>query len=101
MITKKEFEAAMLIVNQYCSQQLKIALEKSESLKVNEIGCRVKLSEWGILQKRNKKSINLTGTVIQYRQWMHYKNDGIATVKWDTIEKPQSFHISHLEILKS
>jgi hypothetical protein len=96
MITKQQFRDAMVIVETYCSQLHKAHVIGSA---VNEVGCRVKLSSWG-LEMQGKRKSKLVGTVVDYIQWMHYKNDGTVTVKWDGISKPDSMHISQIEALK-
>jgi len=91
MITKQQFIDAMVIIETYCSQ-----LHKKHDCAVNEVGCRVKLSSWG-LEMQGKRKSKLVGTVVDFSQWMHYKNDGTVIVKWDGISKPDSMHISHIE----
>lgn len=86
----------MVIVESYCWQ---IINRKIVTNSVKEIGCRVKLSDWG-LQMQGKGKKKLIGTVVEFDQWMHYENDGTITVKWDGIAKPSSMHISQVEIIK-
>ena len=61
MITKKEFEAAMVIVNDYCDQ---IAKKKYVAENANEVGCRVKLSAWG---RKMQRPHNKEGMVEKFR----------------------------------
>lgn len=96
MITQKQFEEALFICEAYCSQINKLNLK---AVKVNEVGCRVKLSSWG-LEMQGKSKKKLVGTVVSFKQWMSFKNDGTVTVKWDGVCKPSSMHISQIEVLK-
>jgi len=95
--TKQQFRDAMVIVESYCSQLHKAHVIGSA---VNEIGCRVKLSAWGLEMQGNQKS-KLVGMVVDYSQWLGYKNDGTVTVKWDGISKPVSMHVSQIEALNN
>jgi hypothetical protein len=96
MITKQQMREALTLIAGYTEQLHKANVTSSA---VNQPGCRVKLSSWGLeMQGKNKKK--QFGTVIDFRQWMHFKDDGIVTVKWDGISKPDSMHISQIEAVK-
>ena len=90
-VTKQQFRDAMVIVETYCNQIPKSAINDKR-----EIGCRVKLSAYGI-EMQGKSKAKLVGTVVDWRQWMHYQNQGTVTVKWDGVSKPSSMDISQIE----
>ncbi len=85
----------MVIIGKYTDQLHKANIT---SIGVTEIGCRVRLSKWG-LEMQGKRKAKLVGTVLDFSQWMHYENQGIVTVKWDGISKPDSMDVSQIEIL--
>ena len=94
-VSIQQFRDAMVIVETYCNQIPK----KYSAKQKTEIGCRVKLSAWGIEMQGKSKS-KLVGTVVDWRQWMHYPNQGTVTVKWDGVAKPSSMDISQIDTLK-
>ena len=97
MITAKQFREAMVIVENYCDQVL---LSKTPVVpQTHEIGCRVKLNEFGIKMQGKRKS-KLTGTVVYWLDWHSTETfkDGLVTVKWDGIKKPVSMHVGQVEI---
>lgn len=96
MITKQQMREALTVIERYTEQLHKANVTSSS---VNQPGCRVKLSAWGLEMQGKNKNMQV-GTVIDFSQWMQYKNDGTVTVKWDGISKPDSMHISQVEALK-
>lgn len=94
MITKQQFRDALLIVEKYCNQ---IKKTPAIILQTCDVGCRVKLSKYGLIAQGNRKS-KLIGTVVDYYPWIfNPKTDGLVTVKWDSIKIPDSMHISQIE----
>lgn len=92
MITQSEYQEALQKVMDY-------AIVKQQYAKTpSDVGCRVKLSTWGIeMQGKSKKKS--AGTILAWTPWMNYPNDGTVTVKWDKISKPEDMHISHVELI--
>lgn len=90
-VTKAEFRAAMIIVENYCMQ-----VETKPALKIHEIGCRVRLSAFG---RKMQRPHNRKGVVVDWLEW-HGKEDGVVTVKWEGLKRPQSMHISQVEPIK-
>ena len=94
MITEKQFKDAMSIIESYCSQVHKLNKKISST---TEVGCRVKLSSWGLEMQGNQKK-NLVGTVLDYLPYVHI-TDGTVIVKWDRVKKPDYMHISQIEAI--
>lgn len=93
MVSDIEYQEALTKVMGYVSEKTPLAKAP------NQIGCKVKLSAFGLeMQGNNKKK--LRGVVIAWRQWMHYPNDGTVTVKWDTKNKPEDMHLHQVEVSK-
>lgn len=94
MITKKKFQEALAICEQYCMQ---IEAAKQPVTR-STIGARVKLSAFG-LEMQGKRKQHWRGTVVDYLPWI-YPNQGSVTVKWDHIKKPDGMHESQVEPVK-
>lgn len=92
-MTKKEYEAALVKVIEYANEQ------SSDTTSPKEVGCRVKLTDWGI-KMNDGRGAKQVGTVLDYLPWMDFPNDGTVTVKWDGKNKPESMHISHVQAIK-
>jgi|GEM_PF-5218071 len=91
MVTKEEFRKAMVVVESYCGQ-----VGKKKNAETNEIGCRVKLSEWG-LEMQGKRNRGKRGIVVDFSEGVINKiRDGTVTVKWDGVSKPSQMHISQV-----
>lgn len=84
MISLQQFRDAMVIVEAYSAQVLVKA-----NIQPNQIGCRVILSAFG---KTTQKQHNKIGTVVDYLSWTS-NTDGLVTVKWDGVKKPEIMHI--------
>lgn len=99
-VTQKEFREAMVIVETYC-EQLHKAHVTSSAGNTDVVGSRVKLSAWGI-EMQGKRKAKLIGTVVDWLDWHSTPTfkDGLTTVKWDGKAKPDTMHISHLEVVK-
>lgn len=94
-ISRKQFRDAMVIVETYCSQ----VQAKAQSKGKHDIGCRVKLSKWGIEMQGNRKK-KLVGKVVTFSEGAVNKiTDGCVVIKWDGRKKPDSMHISQIEEL--
>ena len=95
MITKKQVNEALQLLADYAQQ-----LETRTHVKLkHEIGCRVRLSEYGIKMQGARKK-KLKGTVIKYLPYMmNPTSDGIVYVKWDGVSKPDAMHICQIEPL--
>jgi hypothetical protein len=89
-ITKKQYLEAMSIVTQYCFQ-----IQENQSADVSTIGCRVKLSAWG-LQAQGTRLKKRRGKIIDYIPWI-YPNQGSVIVLWDGKKKPDGMHESQVE----
>lgn len=96
MITSQEFRDAMVIVESYIEQLHKANAGRSFK-RVNEIGCKVKLNEFGI-QMQGKHKTKLVGIVIDWFNWHTTPTfiDGIVTVKWEGTNRPDTMHASQL-----
>jgi hypothetical protein len=90
----------MMIVDKYCEQILETHII-SDSAQPNEIGCRVRLSAYGI-EMQGKRKAKLIGTVVDWINWCSTPTfkDGLSTVKWDGKSKPETMHCSQLETIK-
>lgn len=88
-MNEREYKAMLAKVMEYANKKGLVAKFP------NEIGCKVKLSDFGI-EMQGKDKRKLSGIVIDWRQWMHFPNDGTVTVKWDKISKPQDMHVSQV-----
>jgi len=95
MISKQEFRDAMVIVETYCDQIQNNKQLNAVKKSANEIGCIVKLSAYG---KEIQKPHSKTGTVVDWLEW-HSDKDGLITVKWDGVAKPDTMHISQVELV--
>ena len=94
MITKNQFREAMIIVETYCNQ-----IENGNG-PCHIIGCPVQLSEYGIrINKENKGKIPKIGKVVDWLEW-HSLTDGLVTIKWEGVKKPDIRHISQVEAIK-
>ena len=98
MISKDRFREAMEIVKKYTAQLTPI---KGNPKHPTEIGCKVKLSKWG-LEMQGKRKAKIKGVVIDYLPWiMNPGIDGIVTVKWIGLNKPDDMHISQIKNISS
>jgi hypothetical protein len=91
MISLKQFRDAMVIVETYSAQ-----VSAKANVQPNQIGCRVVLSKFG---KTMQKPHNKIGTVVDYLSWTS-NTDGLVTVKWDGVKKPDVMHVSQVEKAK-
>lgn len=91
-VTVKQFQDAMTIVKTYCAQ-----IQPSPDLQAHEVGCRVKLSPYGLETQGNYRH---QGTVMDYFPWQGRTTDGIVTVLWDDRKVPQDMHITQVEPIK-
>lgn len=91
-MTKQEYEVYLKKVMDYATDQTPVAKTRED------IGCRVKLSQFGITMQGNDKR-KKAGTVLSFDRWMNFKDDGTVTVKWDGISKPIDMHVTQVERL--
>lgn len=89
MPTIEQFREAMIIVQKYCD-----SINPLYSGMTNQIGCIVKLSSFG-KSNLTKEYWNKNGTVVDWLEW-HSPNDGLVTIKFDTIKKPVVMHIHNV-----
>jgi len=95
MITAQQFREAMAIVEAYCQQKNSVGIKKP-----HEIGCRVKLSEFGLVMQGNWNR-KKRGKVVDFLKGaINHFSDATICVKWDGIKKPQYMHISQVEAIK-
>lgn len=95
-LTVKEFRQAMIIVETYCDQVYKL----KNNIGCWETGAVVRLSKYGKEMQR-PRSHNKIGKVVDYLEWSpHSKTDGLVTVKWEGVKKPDTMHISQVELTK-
>jgi hypothetical protein len=89
MISKEQFKDALRVIESY-EKQVRDSLPKE----THEVGCRVKLSEWGIEMQGNNTS---KGTVIEVVRGAVCKlTDATVLIKWDDIPVPDWMHIDHI-----
>lgn len=96
MITKQEVEIALQLIADYEHQLQQAAVRSCTA--ANQIGSRVKYSKYG-KENEPKPNHNRKGTVVQWLKWCS-ETDGLVWVKWDGVAKPETMHISHIELLK-
>ena len=82
----------MTLVENYCEQIYK----RANNIGCWEIGAVVRLSKHG---RDMQKPHNKIGKVVDWREW-YSKTDGLVTVKWDSVKKPVTMHISQVELVK-
>jgi hypothetical protein len=98
MISKAQVNEALKLLADY-AQQLEDARAKTK--RAHEIGCRVRLSEYGIKMQGARKK-KLRGTVIKYLpSVLNPTTDGVVYVKWDSVPSPDAMHISQIEPIKN
>lgn len=91
--TREQFRNALVIVEAYCDQIIKARQGKQ----INEVGCVVKLSSWGLEMQGKRKHV-LKGTVVDWLDgYTKSLRDGTVCVKWDGKKKPEWMHSSHLD----
>ena len=94
MITKKQLNDALELIADY-EQQLRQAHVTSSA--AWQVGCRVKLSKWG-LEMQGKQKSKLRGTVIEVLEGAVQKTtDSTVCMKWEGISKPHWMHVSQVE----
>jgi hypothetical protein len=71
---------------------------KSKIKRPNQKGCKVKLSSFGIEMQGAAKA-KLIGEVVGFLNWCSTPTylDGLATVKWEGIAKPDTMHVNQIE----
>lgn len=92
MVTKAQYEAALKVINDYAVQQAN--KRDIKSLQPHDIGCRVKLSAFG-LEMQGAQLKSRRGTVIDFSAGqVNHLSDGTVLVKWDNVAEAQWMHIS-------
>lgn len=92
-MTNKEYTVALEKVMAYANEKAPLATTNTS------IGAKVTLSDWGI-EMQGKSKRKRVGIVIGWLQWMNFPNDGLVTVKWEGIGKPQDMHCSQVKLIK-
>lgn len=94
-VSLNEFRKAMIIVESYYDQIVSIHAKSAK-----QIGCLVILSQYGKeVDKDNEcKNIKRQGKIIDWLDWCSTPTceDGLVTIKWDGILKPETRHISQV-----
>ena len=94
-VTVEQFRNALVIIERYNEQ---IAGRRCRSEK--QIGCLVSLSSYGkeVDKDNNDKRKKIKGKVIDWLDWCSTPTfeDGLVTIKWEGISKPETRHISQV-----
>lgn len=97
MITKQKLNEALQVIADYEQQLWQTHVSSSAAW---QVGCRVKLSSWG-LEMQGKHKAKLRCTVIELIEGAVQKTtDSTVCVKWEGISKPDWMHVSQVEPLK-
>ena len=97
MITKQKLNEALQVIADYEQQLWQTPVTSSAAW---QVGCRVKLSSWG-LEMQGKTKTKLRGTVIEVIEGAVQKTtDSTICVKWEGISNPDWMHVSQAEPVK-